>query len=154
MLIMNSSLSIFWLSDHAQNNWRRGSGETMNTPNDILLFPRSLVFSCFVYGRLTRISKVSYSLDVYFADFRKTYVRMTHFTNMRVFIHGLIKLWLHNQWCAKIVQILKPIQQYRYLSFYVFVLNSFKLIREKALKSWFISWKKTNAVRFFPLSRD
>jgi len=56
----NSWLSIFWISDHAQNNWRRGSGETMNIPYDILLFPRSLVFSCFVYGHSTRISKLSY----------------------------------------------------------------------------------------------
>jgi len=45
---------------YRDNNWRRGSGETMNIANDIILFPRSLVCSCFVYGRSTRISKLSY----------------------------------------------------------------------------------------------
>jgi len=55
----NSSLSIFWLSEHTQSNGRQGSGKTMDIPNDILLFPRSLVFNCFVHGGSTRISKVS-----------------------------------------------------------------------------------------------
>jgi len=62
MKLHNSSHSIFWLSDHEQNNWRRGSGETIIILNDIFLFLRSLVFSCFVHGRSTRVSKVSYSL--------------------------------------------------------------------------------------------
>jgi len=47
---------MFWLSDHVQNNWRRGSGETMDIPNDILLFPRSLVLNCFVRDRSNKIS--------------------------------------------------------------------------------------------------
>jgi len=42
---VNSSLSILWLSDHAQNNWRRGSGETINILNDILFSePRIQLF--------------------------------------------------------------------------------------------------------------
>jgi len=59
----NSSLSIFCLSDYTQNNWRRGSGETMDIPNDILLFPRSLVSNCFVHDHSTKISELSYSLQ-------------------------------------------------------------------------------------------
>jgi len=35
----NSSFSIFWLSNHAQNNQRQGSGETMNIPNVFFYFP-------------------------------------------------------------------------------------------------------------------
>jgi len=62
----NSSLLIFWLSGHKQNNWRWGSRETMGILNDILLFPRSLVFNCFVHSRSIRISKVSYCLVLLF----------------------------------------------------------------------------------------
>jgi len=59
--VSNSSLSILWLSNYAQNNWKRDSGETMDNPNNIHILPQSLVFNCIVHGHSTRISKMSYS---------------------------------------------------------------------------------------------
>jgi len=46
---MNSSLSIFWLATCTKqlNTRLRGNNHILN---DLLLFPRILVFSCFVHG--------------------------------------------------------------------------------------------------------
>jgi len=80
LVCTNSALSIFWLSGHAQNNWKRGSGETMTIPNDILLFPRSLVFSCFVNGHSTRILKVSYCIcSIFVVHFKWQFVLSTFY---------------------------------------------------------------------------
>jgi len=75
------ALSIFWLCAHAQNNWRRGSRKTMNIPNDLLLYPRSLVFSCFVHGHWTRISKVSCSCNRCYRLYRLLLLERFHRTS-------------------------------------------------------------------------